>query len=249
MKKIFTIILFIFIISDTYSQKISERGEVRKGNSLYKKGSYNDAEMEYRRALQKNPQSANVKYNLANAIYRQAHYEVADSLYKSLIKNSIDSTRPPQTYHNLGNSNLKQAIKDKEEQGQHFPANQEKLKESIEAYKKFLKLNPNDMETKSNLAYAQKLLSKNDGGSNDNQQNQDKNQDKNQDNNQNNENPNQDKQDNKDEQQQQQQQQGMSKQDIEKMLDAIRAQEEKTKEKVDKEKANAAKKQTPEKNW
>ena len=258
MKKTFATILFILTVLSAYSQKVPERSEIRKGNSLYKKNNYNDAETEYRKALKKNPESTSAKYNLANSIYRQEQYEIADSLYKSLIKNSIDSTRPPQTYHNLGNSMLKQAIKDKEEQGQHVQANQEKLKESIEAYKKALKVNPNDMETKSNLAYAQKLLSKNGGGGgggNNNQQNKDKNQDKNQDKNKNDDKQNQDnqdkqdKQDKKDEQKQQQQQQGMNKQDIDRMLEAVRAQEEKTKEKVDKEKANAAKKYTPEKNW
>ena len=269
MKKIFTIILLVFTVLDAYSQRVPERSDVRKGNSLFKKGNFSDAETEYRRALQKNPQSANAKYNLANSIYRQANnetnalyrqarYEAADSLYKSLIKSSIDSTRPPQTYHNLGNSTLKQAIKDKEKIGQHVQANQEKLKESIEAYKKALKLNPSDMETKSNLAYAQKLLSKNEnggggGGGNDNQQNQDKNQDKNQ--NKNDDEQNNDKQDNQDKQnkqddkKEQNQQQEMSKQDIDRMLEAVREQEEKTKEKVDKKKADAAKKYTPEKNW
>ena len=268
MKKIFAIILVVFTVLDAYSQRVPERSDVRKGNSLFKKGNFSDAETEYRRALQKNPQSANAKYNLANSIYRQANnetnalyrqarYEAADSLYKSLIKSSIDSTRPPQTYHNLGNSTLKQAIKDKEKIGQHVQANQEKLKESIEAYKKALKLNPSDMETKSNLAYAQKLLSKNEngggGGGNDNQQNQDKNQDKNQ--NKNDDEQNNDKQDNQDKQnkqddkKEQNQQQEMSKQDIDRMLEAVREQEEKTKEKVDKKKADAAKKYTPEKNW
>ncbi|MDR3287036.1 MAG: tetratricopeptide repeat protein [Prevotellaceae bacterium] len=255
MKKILAILLFVFIIFDAYSQK-AERSDMRQGNKLYKQQKYADAETAYRRGLQKNPESAKGKYNLANSIYRQESYEDAAKLYKELAKPKIDSTQPVQTYHNLGNAMLKQAIKDKEQQGQHVAANQEKLKESIDAYKKALKLNPSDMETKSNLAYAQKLLSKNGGGGggggggNNNQQNQDKdNQDK--------DNQNQDNNDDKQNQEQkdnndngkQQQQHAMSKQDIDRMLDAVRAQEEKTKEKVDREKAEAAKKVTPEKNW
>ncbi|MDR0755206.1 MAG: tetratricopeptide repeat protein [Prevotellaceae bacterium] len=249
MKKISLIILFVFAISDLYSQKTPERSDMRKGNRFYNQNNYTDAETSYRRGLQKNPESKNAKYNLANSIYRQERYEEAAKLYKELAQIKIDSTQPPQTYHNLGNTMLKQAIKDKETQGQHVAASQEQLKESIEAYKKALKLNPDDMETKSNLAYAQKLLAKNGGdGGNDNQQQQ-QNQDKNKDENQNNEDrQNQDDQ-NKNDDKNKSQPQSMNKQDIERMLDAVRAQEEKTKEKVDKEKAAAAKKTNPEKNW
>lgn len=254
MKKLFAIILFVAAAFNAYSQKTPERSHARKGNSFYKQGKFNDAETEYRRALQKNPESEKVRYNLANSIYKQGHYEIADSLYKLLIKSNIDSTQPPQTYHNYGNSALKEAIKVKEEQGQHVQANQEKLKESIEAYKKALKLNPDDMETKSNLAYAQKLLAKNGngggGGENNNQQNQDKKQNEDKQNQENDNQDNQNDQDNKNEQKQDQNQgQGMNKQDIDRMLEAVRALEEKTKEKVDNEKAMAAKKYTPEKNW
>jgi tetratricopeptide (TPR) repeat protein len=251
MKKISAIILCIFTISNLYSQKIPERSDMRTGNKLYNQNKYSDAETAYRRGLQKNPESKNAKYNLANSIYRQERYEDAAKLYKELVQIKTDSTQPPQTYHNLGNAMLKQAIKDKETQGQHVAANQEQLKESIEAYKKALKLNPDDMETKSNLAYAQKLLSKNGGGGNNNQQqNQDKNENQNENNEdkQNQDKQNQDKQEKNDDKNKNQSQ-NMSKQDIERMLDAVRDQEEKTKEKVDKEKAAAAEKTNPEKNW
>ncbi|MDR1985016.1 MAG: tetratricopeptide repeat protein [Prevotellaceae bacterium] len=252
MKKIFLLILLLFVMFDVYSQKVPERSDMRKGNKFFNQNKYADAETAYRRGLQKNQESANARYNLANSVYKQERYEDAAKLYKDLAKIEIDSTQPPQSYHNLGNAMLKQAIKDKETQGQHVAANQEQLKESIEAYKKALKLKPDDMETKSNLAYAQKLLAKNGGGGggNNNQQQQNQDKDKNEDKqNQNNDDKqDQDKQDKKDEKSEKQQQ-NMNKQDIERMLDAVRAQEEKTKEKVDKEKATAAKKVTPEKNW
>ncbi|MDR1199754.1 MAG: tetratricopeptide repeat protein [Prevotellaceae bacterium] len=255
MKRISAILLLVFAISNTYSQKVPERSDIRKGNKLYSQNNYADAETAYRRGLQKNQESKNAKYNLANAIYRQERYEDAAKRYKELAKTQIDSVQPPQSYHNLGNAMLKQAIKDKETQGQHVAANQEQLKESIDAYKKALKLNPDDMETKSNLAYAQKLLAKNGGGgggnNNQQQQNQDKNENQNDDNKQNDD--SQDKQNddrqNNNSDKNENRQQDMSRQDIERMLDAVRALEEKTKEKVDKEKAAAARHTNPEKNW
>ncbi|MDR1342079.1 MAG: hypothetical protein LBK18_02345, partial [Prevotellaceae bacterium] len=49
----------------------AERKDVRAGNKAYKKGDYAAAEIEYRRALDKVAESANAKFNLSNALYKQ----------------------------------------------------------------------------------------------------------------------------------------------------------------------------------
>jgi hypothetical protein len=117
-----------------------------------------------------------------------------------------------------------------------------KLQESIEAYKNSLKLKPENMEAKYNLAYAQDLLKKQQDQQKQQQQqnkdNKDQNKDKEkkkdenkkQDQKQN----NQDKQDNKQEQKQQdqQQQQSISKEDAERLLNAIANDEKNIQEKV-----------------
>jgi hypothetical protein len=132
-----------------------------------------------------------------------------------------------------------------------------KIQESIDAYKKSLKLNPGNMEAKYNLAYAQDLL-KQQQQQQQQQQNKDK-QYQNKDQNKNQEDKkNQDqKQDNKEnqnnnqeqkQQNQQQQQQNISKEDAERLLKALANDEEKVQEKVKLEKAAKSKERTL-KNW
>ena len=142
--------------------------------------------------------------------------EEAQEHFKKLAENpSSDDQLKASSFHNLGNCLLKQ----------------NKLEESIEAYKKSLRINPTDEDTRYNLAYAQKKLKnqqqqqqqqqQQDGGGGGGNQNQQQQQNQNQNQNQN---------------QQQQQQQGMSKEDAQRILDALKKEEQKTKDKVDKSK-------------
>jgi tetratricopeptide (TPR) repeat protein len=125
-----------------------------------------------------------------------------------------------------------------------------KVQESIDAYKGSLKIDPDNLETKYNLAYAQDLLKQQQEQQQ--QQQQQNNQDKqNQDNNK--EDKNQDQQDKKDQEQQeqeqqQQQQQGISKEDAERLLNALANDEKNIQEKVKLAKAQKARVRSV-KNW
>ena len=131
-----------------------------------------------------------------------------------------------------------------------------KLDESIDAYKEALRNNPGDLETKYNLLYAMNLKKKqeeqkkNQDKNKDQNKDQDKNKDKNQDQNKDqkkDQNKNQDQQ-NKD-QQQQPQQSKISKQNAEQMLQALENSEKKTQEKVKKIQAMKAQSKKVEKDW
>jgi tetratricopeptide (TPR) repeat protein len=147
------------------------------------------------------------------------------------------------TYHNLGN----------------FTLNQKKYSEAVEAYKNSLRLNPKDMETKSNLAYAQKMLK--DQQDKQNKQNQDQNKDQNKDQdkdkNKDKNDQNKDKQDpNKDQnknpekpQNQQAPPPKITPQAAQQMLQAIQNKENETQDKVKKEKAKLLESRKNEKNW
>ncbi len=251
MRRYITILCALLLSISAFAQ-VRERKEVvkdiRGGNKAYEKENYEAAELLYRKALEKNSGSFDASYNLANTEYKKKNYEAAEKRYSSIVDGTEDNAKKASTYHNIGNSFL----------------NQKKYEESIAAYKKALKLHPNDMDTKSNLAYAQKMLQKNGGGGGggnnqqDKQNQQDKNQDKNQqDQNQDQNQQNQDQQNdkNQDQNQDQQQQQGqqnqpkMSKQQAEQLLEAIQADDRETQEKVNKEKARAVKQRSIEKNW
>ncbi len=250
MKRVFFLFSLLFLSAVAYAQV--DKTEVRKGNKLYKQEQFNDAEIAYRHALEVDSTSLAARFNLGNTFYKQNQYEQAENTFKSLAPPEVlmSSGNKAKVFHNLGNAALKQ----------------KKWQESIDAYKQSLRINPSDDETRTNLAYAQEMLEK-DQQNQQNQQNQDQNKDQNQDqqdnknddkNDQNKDNKDQDKQNDKNKNDQQnkdnqQQQQGqapkISPQQAQQLLEAIQADEKNTQEKVKEEKAKAAGKHKAEKNW
>lgn len=245
MRKIILTTAFLLISSLVWGQMFPERSQVRKGNRQYEKENYTEAEAKYMGALSKNPLSYEGNFNLGNSYFRQGRLEEAEQRFQQL--GEIPNLPEPmaETQYNLGNTYFEQ----------------QKLKEALEAYKQSLRLNPNDQEAKFNLAYVQKLLEdqENDGDGdgdgendqdNDQDQNQDQNQDDNQDPDQNDDpdNQNQDQPDQPDQNQQPQPQEGrMSREEAERMLDAVQNNEDQTREKVDKQKAAVVEKSR--RNW
>ena len=217
-----------------------ERSDVRRGNRDFRKENWPQAEINYKKALVADSTSIAADYNLGNTYYRMENYAEADRYYKAGIDSLAKGKHGADAFHNQGNSLLKQ----RNWQG------------AVDAYKNALRRNPDDMETKSNLAYAQKMLEneqQNGGGGGNNDQNQDQNQDQNNDQNQD-QNQDQNKDQNNDQNQDQQQQnQGqqpkITPQAAQQMLQAMQAQEDKTQDKVKKEKAEKQKSKQKEKNW
>jgi len=120
----------------------SDRSLVREGNSLYKKEKFADAEINYRKALEKNKELRQGPFNLGDALYKQGRFDEAAEQYRIAATQHEDAPGKAQSLHNLGNTLLKG----------------KKLPESIAAYKEALKLQPNDADTKYNLEYAKALL-------------------------------------------------------------------------------------------
>ena len=225
----------------------SDRTEVRAGNKDFKKGLFREAEIDYKRALIVDSASVTAKYNLGNTLYKAESYNEAELYFKDLgdtLKN-LSSSKASDYFHNSGNIALKQ----------------KKYQEAVEAFKESLRLEPDNFETKSNLAYAQKMLKdqqQNQQSQNQQQQQQDQNQDQNQqnqdqnqnDDQQNDQNQNNDQnRQNQDQQQQPQNQPQISPQAAQQMLQAIEDKEKQTQDKVKKAKALKEKSKEKEKNW
>lgn len=234
--KIALLILAIGISSASHAQ--NERKYIRSGNKAYmtaiKDTSKYDslkfvkAEDEYRKALSKRPTDPKWNFNLADAVYKQKRFDEAAGKFSELTKSLPTREEKARALHNLGNSQLMQ----------------QKIDESIESYKSALRKNPNDLETKYNLAYAQ-LMKKQQQQQQQQQQKQQQDQNKDQKQDQ-----NKDNKDNKDQQQKQEQQQNkISKQNAEQLLQALQNDERNIQEKVKKEKAMQMKKATTEKDW
>jgi tetratricopeptide (TPR) repeat protein len=232
--------------------KQPERKDIRLGNKEYKKQSYGEAELSYRRAMEKAPASANAKYNLGNALYKQVdttmqpeeakqQMEQVHKLYENAAETYTDDNQKAAAHYNEGNAYLRE---------QNWQA-------AIDSYKKSLRLNPDDMEAKQNLVFAQAM---NNQQQQNPQQNQDKEKEKkdekekekekekNQDQQQNKQEQDKEKNDQQ-QQQQQQQEQKISKEDAQRMLQALEQQEKDTQEKVKREKAQKAQQRSPGKDW
>src|SRR5512145_1626405 len=95
-------ILLSAIAVEGYSQ--TDAKFVRKGNGDYKEGNYQQAEVEYRKALEKNPRSFKADYNLGNALYKQKQYDAAAARYSDLTEKGKDNKELGRYYYNLGNT-------------------------------------------------------------------------------------------------------------------------------------------------
>ena len=143
------IILFLCVTSLMFSQqkdsKVLEREareDVREGNKLYNQLKFEEAEIAYKKALDKNPNYAKASYNLGNTIYQKNQNKEAVFQYDLAEKIAPNKMSKAETFHNIGNAFMKEKQYDK----------------AVEAYKNSMRNNSKDDETRYNLAMAQKLL-------------------------------------------------------------------------------------------
>lgn len=251
-------LLIIFLIVGVWtSQAQNERKFIRQGNKYFEEAmkdtskldtiQFNNAEIEYRKALEKKPNDEKWNFNLSDALYKQKKFDQSADKFKDIADHSSNKVEKSRAFYNQGNSLLMN----------------KKLDESIAAYKESLRNNPNDLEAKYNLLYAMDLKKK----QQDKKKKQDKNKDKDKDkkdkdkkdqkkdqNKDQNKDKNKDQQNkdqqNKDQQQQKKQQQSkISRQDAEQMLQALDNNEKKIQDKVKKVQALRAQSKKVDKDW
>lgn len=226
MRKILFLLSILFCAT-AFAQ--TDKAEVRSGNRKFKKDNFKEAEIEYRRALVKDSTSLKANYNLASTLYRLGDFQSAG---QALAKVN-DESAPADCHYNAGNI----ALQNKD------------YASAVKEFRSSLLQNPDDIDAKENYIYAKKML--------ENQQNKDENQDQNQDqqdqNDQEQKEQPQDQQpqdeDQKEDEQPKPQEGQLTEQQAQQLLNAIRAKEQETQEKVDKEKAAKLESQQKEKNW
>ena len=204
--------MFISTIFQVQTNAQSTRELVNDGVELYNEQKFADAEVNFKKGAEKNPQNFEAKFNLGDAYYKQQRYDEAMKSFQSAFVDAKDDLEKAKLYYNIGNSLIKS----------------QKIKESIGAYKESLKLNPTDQQAKYNLSYALNMLK---NPNQEKQQNQDKDQNKDQqDQNKDQQDQNQQKQDQQKQDQQQQQsqeqkEQELTKKEAEKILNALKENE------------------------
>jgi len=234
MKRIlFIIVLSMCLMPFTMLHAQKEAPDIRHGNSDYKKENFSEAEVDYRRALEKNNKSYEAHYNLGDALFRQNKYpEAAEEFTKAaqFIDSKKDKTKTANTFHNLGNAFFAQQQYDK----------------AIAAYQQSLRANPKDNDTRYNLVKAMQLLQQQQQQQNQQEQQKQNQQQQEQKEQQQQQNQQEQQQQQQQQEQQQQQQQQMDKETAEQILQALEQDEQETQEKLQRQQGS---KRRVEKDW
>lgn len=257
-----------------------ERKIIRNGNDLFENNDFEKAEVEYRKALETKDDSYEAAFNLGDALYKQKKYEEALQQFANLAEKETDKQRLGELYHNIGNTflamnKLDESIEAYKKSLLNRPTSQE-TKYNLEFARQQQQQNQNqqnqnnqnqqnqdkqnqdkNQQDQQNQNQDQQNQNKDQNQNDQNQQNQDKqnqdqqNQDKNKQD-QNKQDQQKDQQQGKEQQGEGQQQEGkISKEDANRLLEALENDEKKTQEKVQKQKAEEqkSKKMKIEKNW
>ena len=220
-RKVTTTILLLMVVMSGMAQ--TDRQYVRQGNKQYRAGDFANAEVSYRKAIEKNPRNPQAAYNLGNALMAQKKDSAAIEQFQNAAKLETNPMRKYLAFHNMGV----------------ICQGHKMYGEAIEAYKNALRLNPEDNETRYNLVLCKHQKNKQD--QNQQQDQQQKKQD------QKDEKKDQDKQEqNKDKQKEQKPQ--MSKDNAEQLLNAAMQQEKQTQDRLKKAQQQPQRRQVL-KNW
>ena len=125
----------LLLLVATSAAAQSDRQYIREGNKLFHRGDYPNAEVAYRKAIEKNPKNPQAPFNLGNALMAQKKDSVAIEQFEAASRLETNPLRKAKSFHNIGV----------------ICQTHKMYGEAIEAYKNALRLNPNDDETRYNL--------------------------------------------------------------------------------------------------
>ena len=204
-----TVLLLLFAATAAVAQ--TDRQYVTSGNKLFRNGQFDQAEVAYRKAIEKNPRNPQAHYNLGNALMAQKKDSAAVQSLQKSTELETSKIRKAMAFHNMG-----------------VVCQQHKMYgEAIEAYKSALRLNPKDDATRYNLELCKRQQKNQQNQKNQNQQDKDK-KDKNGKDKKN------DKQKNDKQDQNKKKENKMSKENAEQMLNAAMQQEKSTQQRIKK---------------
>lgn len=236
------------LVGGTNAVAQTDRNLIRQGNRAFKSQKWAAAETQYRKAIFKNQKNPQAIYNLGCALMAQQKDSMAIQQFTNAAQLETNRLRRAASYHNMGV----------------IMQNHREYAQAIEYYKMALRCNPQDNETRYNLALCKKLLKNNPQNKDKNKNNKDKNKDKNKNKNDQNKDKNKDNKDKNDDKnkndknknknnknnqnQNQPNQDKMSRENAEQLLNAAVQQEQATKRKLQKAMSQPRRK-AYDKNW
>lgn len=136
--------ILILTVIFTGSAVAGGRPKVKEGNKYYAQGKFDQALNKYQDALIDDPESPEIHFNIGDALYKKKKYQEALKSYQKALI-AEDVLLQSKAYYNIGNTLYRLG----------------RLPESILAYKKALEINPNDMDAKYNLEFVRNKLKQN----------------------------------------------------------------------------------------
>lgn len=167
--------------------------DIKEGNRAYDAGDFKTAIERFQKAEAEKPEDPRLQYNIAGAAYQLGEFEKAQDYFTKAL-GTPDIALESKTHYNLGNTYFRM---------QDYP-------QAIKAYEDALRLDPNNVDAKVNLELARRMLKENTKPQQGENQDQKQGQDQQKQDGQNKQDPQQDQQDQQ-QQQQDQQQQGQDK--------------------------------------
>lgn len=108
MKRSNYLFLFSFLTFSLALSAQTERKITRTGNTQYELGNFVDAEINYKKALEQNANLLEAQFNLGDALAKQDRFEEALASFDLVSSTSEDEQLKANAYHNKGNVQLQQ---------------------------------------------------------------------------------------------------------------------------------------------
>ncbi|MBN9379387.1 MAG: VWA domain-containing protein [Chitinophagaceae bacterium] len=128
----------LFLCCSLTSSAQKENALIRSGNRYYKQKQVDQSLKQYEDAVKKAPGNPTANYNLGNAFFRKNNYNDAANSYNASVEHTTDKAMQEKGLYNKGVALVKQ----------------QKLQESIDAWKNALKLDAGDEDARENLQKA-----------------------------------------------------------------------------------------------
>jgi len=134
----YCIITILFLVPGLFVTAQDPDQLLREGNAQYSRQEYKEAEATYAKAMELQPGNMKARFNRANTLVRLSRMDEAIKEFDEVAFRSTDNAVKAKAYYNKGV----------------VYSGQNKLDESIDAYKKALMTNPADSQARENLQKA-----------------------------------------------------------------------------------------------
>lgn len=128
------------------------------GDLRFAAADYAGAAREFEAALEGDPGSARLRYNLGTALLRAERYDEARDHLAAAANGAVQPALRANAYYNLGNAHLEPAFR----AARPDAGVEARLRRAIAAYQHALLMGPADLDAKWNLELARRLLERRD---------------------------------------------------------------------------------------